>query len=432
MTSIPQPDRTKMPPLGKNQVFHLNEPDTITLSNNIETSIIRAGTENITRIDMVFKAGSACQNKRLVASTTNNLLKEGTSQKSSSAIAGILDYYGAYLHTQINKDTASVTLYALSKHLNELLPLMAELISDSVFPENELNLYLQRHKQEYLVNIKKVRYLASLEFNKMVFGKNSAYGQVLTQNDFDNISREDVLTFYKNYYNPANAYIIISGFTDDNIMSLTEKHLGTLVPDKNMRFNNNIIYSENSAPQNKYIEQKEALQSALRIGKQIIGRNHPDFPAIQLLNTILGGYFGSRLMSNLREDKGYTYGISSFIQSYKHASAFTIATEVNADNTTEAVDEICKEISLLRKYEVDNKELQLVKNYVFGNFLKSFDGPLALAERYRIVKDAGLDFSYYSQSLQSMMKLSAKQLLETAYKYFEPESLLHLVVGKKK
>jgi len=425
------PDRTKMPPLGEVTALNLSEPRQITLPNKMESYVIKAGAEEITRIDVVFEAGSAYQNKRLVAGSTNNLLKEGTSSKSSAAIAGILDYYGAYLHTQVSKDTASVTLYALSKHLGRLLPLLGELISDSVFPEEELKIYLERHRQEFLVNVKKVRYIASLEFNKMIFGEKSAYGQVLSLEDFDKLNRDDILDFYQHFYSPENAYLIVSGNVNDKINGLIEKHLGLLKKDPKPITHNNIIFSETVTKKDKFIERPDALQSALRIGRQIVNRTHPDFPAIQLLNTILGGYFGSRLMTNLREDKGYTYGISSFLQAYKHASYFSIATEVNADNTEDAVNEIGKEIERIRTEPVGSEELQLVKNYIFGNFLKSFDGPLALAERFRAVKDAGLDLNYYSESLSSMMQLSPEQLLETANKYFESESLLHLVVGKR-
>ncbi len=431
MTSVNLPDRKNMPPLKTISGLHLLEPETIVLPNNMEANIIKAGTEEITRVDVVFEAGSAFQNKRLVAGTTNALLKEGTSGKDSATIAATLDYYGSYLQTQINKDTASVTLYALTKHLDKLLPLLGEIISDSVFPEHELNIYLERHKQEFLVNSKKVRYIASLEFNKMIFGEKSAYGQVLSVEDFDKLNRDDLIAFYQNYYCPENAYVVISGKINDNVLKLTEIHLGALVSKNKTAPQQYIVFAGKPLQQNKYIERKEALQSALRVGKLIIDRTHPDFPAVQLLNTVLGGYFGSRLMSNLREDKGYTYGINSFIQAYKHATYFSIATEVNASHTQAAMDEIFKEIERLQNQPVDNEELQLVKNYVFGNFLKSFDGPLALAERYRSVKDAGLNFSYYTRSLNTMQQINSEKLTEIAGKYFKLESLLNLVVGKK-
>ena len=431
MTSIASPDRKQMPRPGTISPINLTNPETILLPNKMEASIIRAGKEPITRVDVVFEAGSAYQNKKLVAGSTNNLLKEGTSEKSSAVIAEILDYHGAYLNTQINKDTASVTLYTLTKHLDKLMPLLGEIISDAVFPEKELQIYLDRQKQQFLVNIEKVRYRASMEFNQMIFGADSAYGQILCEEDFSMVTREDIIGFYHDRFRPETAYVIISGNITDEVIELTEKHLGNLSGQNRASDYNPITYSTVQETGEKYFERNGAMQSALRVGKQIINKTHPDFPALQMVNTLLGGYFGSRLMSNLREDKGYTYGINSFIQTYKHAAYFAIATEVNADYTEAAMKEIDIEINRLKSTPVSNEELKLVKNYLFGNFLKSFDGPLALAERFRAVKDAGLDFSYYTRSIDAMMKLTPEQLMKIANKYFDRESLLHLIVGRK-
>ena len=417
--------------MGSISKINLAEPEIINLGNGMEANLIRAGKEEITRIDIVFEAGSSFQSKRLIAGSANNLLKEGTRNKSSVDIANILDYHGAYLNTQINKDTASVTLYALTKHLDKLLPLLGEIISDAIFPEQELNIYLQRQKQKFLVNIDKVEYRASLEFNKMIFGEHTAYGQVLSKKDFDNISREDVVKFYHSNYRPENSYIIISGNVTDNVLYLTDKHLGHLYSNTIKPEKRNIVFSAEPKIDNLFIERPEALQSAIRIGKQTINKTDPDFPGLQLLNTVLGGYFGSRLMSNLREDKGFTYGIGSYIQTYKHAAYFAISTEVNADYTEAAISEICKEIKLLQTIPVSNDELQLVKNYLFGNFLKSFDGPLALAERLRAVRDIGLDFSYYTKNFEAMKTITSKKLMNLANQYLESKTLLHLTVGRK-
>jgi predicted Zn-dependent peptidase len=149
-----------------------------------------------------------------------------------------------------------------------------------------------------------------------------------------------------------------------------------------------------------------------------------------LLNTILGGYFGSRLMSNLREEKGYTYGVSSYIVNYIHGSSFSIGTEVNVNHTQAAMDEIFTEMNKLREEKVGKDELQLVKNYIYGTFLRNFDGPFALADRFRSVKDFGLGFDYYLKSLDEIMHTTSDELLETAKKYFDPDQMIRLVVGR--
>jgi predicted Zn-dependent peptidase len=161
----------------------------------------------------------------------------------------------------------------------------------------------------------------------------------------------------------------------------------------------------------------------------MISKTHPDYNRFVLLNTILGGYFGSRLMSNLREDKGYTYGISSYISNYINGGFFSIATEVNANYTQAALDEIFLEINKLRTQAVGESELQLVKNYIYGTFLRNFDGPFALAERFRSARDFGLGFDYYKKSLDEILVVNPDDLIETAKKYLDPDYLIKLIVG---
>jgi predicted Zn-dependent peptidase len=430
MTHTIMPDRKKMPTLKQVSQLKLDEPGNVMFNNNMDAYIIKAGQEPITRIDIIFKAGAAYQKKRLIAGSVNNLLKEGTSTKSSAQIAGILDYYGAYLNTQYSKDTASITLLSLTKHLDNLLPLLGELLTESVFPQKELDIYLNRQKQRFLVNYEKVRYRTSLEFNKLVFGLNSAYGQVLSLDDFNKVTHEDIIDFYKNFYCPENAYVVISGNVNDKIIDKANRFLGMINCKGKMPDLSSIVFASKIKNAEKIIEKKDALQSAIRVGKQIINRTHPDYPAVTLLNTVLGGYFGSRLMSNLREDKGYTYGAYSFIQTYKNAAMFSIATEVNADFTNSAMSEICKEMDRLRNNIIPDDELELVKNYISGNFLKSFDGPLALSERFILAKDFDLTFDHYKTVLEKILKLTSKELIDIANKYFNSTEMIKLIVGK--
>lgn len=423
--------RSNKPSFGDPVNLRLKEPKLSILDNGIEAYCIDAGEEEVCRLDIIVKAGSAYQDKKLVATSTGKLLKEGTKKLSSAAIAEKFDSKGAYLDIGVTKDSANVTLYSLNKHLTELLPLIGELLSTAVFPEDELNIHVERQRQEFLTNNEKVRYKAMLEFNSMVFGTNAAYGQQVNLEDFGKLRRENVIDFYQSRYIPENTYIILSGNLDKEILSLTNKYIG------NGWGHNQVesplpVFANKMAPENKVITKKGALQSAIRVGRAIIAKTHPDYNAFVLLNTILGGYFGSRLMSNLREDKGYTYGVSSFIANFVNASYFSISTEVNADHTASALSEIQNELELLTKEKVGNKELQLVKNYIYGTFLRNFDGPFALAERYRSVRDFGLNFAFYSSSLNEMLQINADTLIETARKYLDQDDMIQLVVGNMK
>ncbi|MCB2206673.1 MAG: insulinase family protein [Bacteroidetes bacterium] len=424
-----QINRSNIPPHGTPVHLVFEEPDKEILDNGLEVFLINAGTENVLRIDIVINAGSVFQEKKLTAASVGKLLKEGTRGYDSSEIATLIDYYGAYLDVSVTKDTSTITLYLLSKHLKYLIPVIGHMLMEATFPEEELRIHVDRQRQEYLINSEKVRYKAMLEFNKLVFGEGSAYGQVLELADFDMIERNDLAHFYKRHYQPSNAYLVVSGNINDEIVGLLNQHIGkTWQPGNSFEYqvpNKGMV-----GIRKKFIEKPDAMQSAIRIGRPIFSKKHPDYNKFLLLNTILGGYFGSRLMSNLREDKGFTYGVHSFVTNYKHAGFFSVSTEVKADSTEMALKEIMFELNRLQTEKVGKDELSRVKNYIYGTFLRTFDGPFALAERFKSAKNMGEGFLFYKKSLNEILKVTPEELLETAGSYFSPEEMITLVVGK--
>jgi predicted Zn-dependent peptidase len=423
-------DRINKPAHGKPIFLEVNEPEMLQLDNGLKIYLIRAGNEEVTRIDISVNAGTAFQNKKLVANSTGKLLLEGTLKSSSSFIAEKLDFFGTYLSVNINADNAVLSMYSLTKHLDEMLPLLGELLTMPAFFESELLIHLDRKKQEFLVNSEKVKYVAMNEFTKMVFGEDSAYGQILNEKDFEQVKRNDLIDFFTKYYIPERAYIVISGKIEENVLSLVNRFIGNgWAANENVNKKKEILFTSAVSEKNRFIHRPGSLQSAIRVGQRIINKMHPDYDRFILINTIFGGYFGSRLMSNLREDKGFTYGVSSYVLNYKHGSFFSVSTEVNSKHTEEAMQEIVNEMELMRNEKVSEKELSLVKNYIYGTFLRNFDGPFALADRFLAVKDFGLDFAYYKNSLNAIMQVDADQLIETARIYLNPEDMIQLVVG---
>ena len=429
MKMTPNPDRAKQPSLGRPFSLMLPQIESIKLENGLEFFLIPDATQEVTRLDLVFDAGSSVQDKKLQAAAVNQLLSEGTRQKTSMEIAEILDFHGAYLDRFLSKDKAGLTLFGLTKYYDRLLPLLMEMLTGAVFPEKELKIFDDRKKQEYLINIQKVRYQASSEFNRLVFGADSAYGQVLETDDFGLLTREDLLDFYKKNYQPAGFYGILSGKIDDGLLKLLRESFGQILQTRQTASVRPLHFVAPSAESKILISKKEALQSAIRMGGLTIDRKNADYPKLSLLNTVLGGYFGSRLMTSLREDKGYTYGIYSLIQNYRHATYFAIAAEVNAEYTKAAVDEICRQVDVLRTEKVTEKELQTVKNYVYGSSLRNFDGSFALAERFMKSRELEMPFESYRQTLDAMMQCTAEDILRAARKYLNTDDMKTLVVG---
>ena len=186
----------------------------------------------------------------------------------------------------------------------------------------------------------------------------------------------------------------------------------------------------NSAPQKKanILNDPNGVQGAIRIGMQFPNRHHPDFAPMVVLNTIYGGYFGSRLMSNIREDKGYTYGIYSSLSPAMHGGSFSIHTEVGRDVIEPAIKEIYHEMQQLRNSPAADDELLLVKNYLLGNLLGDLDGPFSILQRWRTLILNGLTIEHFNRNVNIYKTITAKELQELANKYYNIDELYEIVV----
>jgi zinc protease len=401
------------------------------LRNNVPVYAINAGTQEIIKIEFLFAAGMYQQKMPLQAASVNSMLEEGTSKMNASQIADAVDFYGAFLEVGVEQDHASVTLFTLNKHLKATLPVVEQVIKDATFPQNELETHLKNKKQKFLVNNQKVAIIARKKFAELIFGEDHPYGRDVKDADFEKIKREHLIDFYSGNYRSDNCRIILSGKVNDDVYPLLDDLFGGddwSATKKISKINSEIRSTEDKE---NLIYREDALQSAIRIGKITFNKTHPDFHPMQVLNTIYGGYFGSRLMSNIREDKGYTYGIGSGMVSLKNAGYFFISTEVGVDVCKNALKEIYFEMDRLKEELVGEEELQLVKNYMLGTFLRNVDGPFALADRFKGIMEYNLGYDYFDKYIATVKGIKASEIRDLANKYFDKNSLIELVVGKK-
>jgi len=424
-------NRIVEPASGEIMLKSMAEPERRSLENGIPIYSIHGGTQEICKIEFVFYAGSWHQKKPLVSVITNALLKEGTKTKSSQEISQKLDYYGAFLEHYATPDTSVVALYTLNKHLAHTIPVFTDLISNAIFPEKEFQLLLDQHRNQYKISKKKVEYVASRQFRTLLFGKTHPYGNEVDESSFDTLKHSDIFDFYNSYYTQQNARIIVSGYVIPEIADTLNNTLCQTLPQGNLCIPITDGQTHSNGSKELYIEMDDVVQSAIRMGCITITREHPDFPMLEIAVTILGGYFGSRLMRNIREDKGYTYGIGARVIPLKAGSFLSIATEVAVDITSSAVEEIKKELKKLRTEPISTEELALVKNHLRGNILRGFDGPFAQAERFRELSDIQLDFSYYKNVIQTIDKATPSTIQLIAEKYLHEDLMFTVIAGKK-
>jgi zinc protease len=422
-------ERKKAPKFHQVNTIEFLDPIKTTLDNGIELHYINGGSQEILKIDFIFNAGNWHQKKALIASTTSQLIKEGTKKYSAFEISEGIDKYGAFFEVENSYDNTTLTLYTLTKHLDSVLPYVKEVILHPTFSEKEFEIYKNNAIERFKINLEKVSFVARKDFMSNLFGEAHPYGTNVNFNDYENLNLADVINFYNDNYNLGNCRILVSGNIDES----TIESLNTFFGNEKIA-TNDIPEREfsNSANSNipLYIEKENALQSAIRIGRVIPNKLHKDYFGLQILNTVLGGYFGSRLMNNIREDKGYTYGIGSGIISLKNAGYFFISTEVGSNVTSAALTEIYKEIELIRTQEISKEELELVKNYMLGQLLKSCDGPFNMASLFENVNEFGLDYSFYNEYIKTIKEITPKILLDLGAKYFKKSDLREIVVGQ--
>lgn len=422
-------NRQNAPHFNGVENINLIRPQASQLSNGCKVFTFNSGGQDLVRVELIFANQRFDPAKPLLNVATNTMLTEGTSTLTAAQIADQIDFYGAFLQVDYSYDQSQVTLYSLTKHLKTTLAVVRDILTDSVFPEKELETFKRNQQQKLQVSMQKNDFVARRLFNKALFG-DTIYGLGAEPEDFKSLTRQDLLSHYKQMYQPANCTIIVAGKADPEILAAVKEAFDGSWGEKSLPVDTTQAAAQPSAEKFIYKEKPGALQSAIRIGTPFVNRTHPDFPALQVLNTVLGGYFGSRLMANIREDKGYTYGIGSGMTSFKKAGTFFIASEVGADVCRSAVEEIEKEVNRLKTELVGEQELSLVRNYMLGSLLGSLENVFSHADKFKNLYFVGLDYDYYERYTQTVKNIEAETLMQLANKYWNFEEFYKVIVGK--
>jgi zinc protease len=409
--------------------INLIRPEHKKLDNGCNMYCFNSGGQELVRIEWIFDNLRFDPASPLLNMTVNTMLTDGTTQLSAAQIADKIDFYGAFLQVDYGFDHSQVTLYSLNKHLPHTLPVIKDILTDSIFPGRELDTFIRNQQQKLEVNLQKNDIIARRTFNKALHG-NTIYGYSAELEDYKNLHREDMLVHFKQMYQPSNCALIVAGKIEEQTINLLTKTFGSEWVNADETANTTQVDPEPAVEHFYFKEKPEALQSAIRMGMPLFNRTHPDFPATQVLNTVLGGYFGSRLMTNIREDKGYTYGIGSGLSSLKKTGALFITTEVGADVCRAAVNEIEKEVSRLKVELIPDEELSLVRNYILGSLLGSLENVFSHADKFKNLYFSGLDYDYYDRYAAIVKTVTAEQLLELANKYLNFDQFYKVIVGK--
>lgn len=432
-TMFSQVDRTKVPKEGKTPVFKLPEIQSFRLSNGLKVKFIQYRQLPIVQLQFVFYAGSAHdpQNKAGLVNLIMRLLDAGTKNRTIFEIADELEFLGARFSANTSYDGSFVSLLTLKKHLEKSLELTSDILQNSIFPDSEFN----RVKDEVLTSLiqqkDRADVTANKVFSKIVYNDQHPYAKPIdgTESSVKNISVSDLREFYKKYFSPENAVLIVVGDTKSKeLKALLEKYFSSWksskhklpdIPKVNVDYNPGLFI----------VDKPNAPQSQIRVGCIGVDRNNPDYYALEVMNMILGGNFNSRINWNLREQKGYTYGARSSFMYRKQLGAFNAGGGFKSSVTDSCIIELLYEIQRMRDTDVSVDELKFAKNSIILSFPRNFETPAQIASQVATLELYNLPDNYFNNYISKIEKMKIEDVRRVSKKYLNPEKMSIVVVG---
>jgi predicted Zn-dependent peptidase len=418
-------DRTSAPAAGRITNIKLTKARSTALSNGLPVHIIDAGQHDIIRLEIILKSGKWFENKNGEAFFSSQMLLEGTSQLTSRELADIFEFNGAHISIHSGIDYNALVIYVINNRLTDILGIIKDCLLSSSFQEEELTILKDIQKQQLRIDCERNSFLAGREVRKLLFGQEHPYGRALEIVNIDQDLNSGLLVEYYNQHLLCGAEIIISGKIRNEL--LDDLQIFNDMPVKPPRKKSHEV--SKSAMSEKIINKHDSLQSSIRLGRRIIPKTHKDFIGLIILNELFGGYFGSRLMKNIREEKGYTYGIHSSIVSHLHNSMWIIGTDVKKEFVDDTINQIRLEADKLKSDPIGRDELILIRNYMMGNFLSDLETSFALADKFKNIYFFGQDYSFYDRYIETINTIGPKEIQELASKYLDMSEFKRVVVG---
>ena len=408
------PDALGMPPVRS-----------LRLPNGVSLHLLPADQFEVLRVTFVFRAGSVHQHRPFAASVTANMLAEGSPGMPARRIDERLDYYGSYYEVSIDRDFVYLSFCTLSKFFRETLDVAADILLRPLFPEEEFRTYCARRRQELTIERTKVETRARERFAACMFGEQHPYGISSPAGEYDRLARTDVEAHYARLYTADNCFVVCSGRIGDAERDAVADLAARLPRGTRAEADFPPVRTEHRA----FVPHPGAVQSSIRIGRLLFPRTHPDFTGMQVVATALGGYFGSRLMRTLREERGYTYGVAAAMVNFEREGYFAVATQVGSAVTRDALAAIDEQIARLACEPMPEEELALVKNIMAGEMMRILDGPFGIADVTIENLLCGTGNEAVDENLRRIRAVTPDEVRRLAARYLGRGELVTVVAG---
>lgn len=397
-------------------------PEEHRLSNGRTLYAFPSVSTELVKIDFLYEAGTAYQPQKLVSGAANNLYTVASDEMDARKLSEFLDYRGIIVDNNSDVLHCSSSFYTLHRHLDALVPVLESLVHRPAFPEEELEVFKNKRRQKLLSLRQQSSEVARRLFYTALFGPDHPLGRYAEPEDADRLNLDIIRNFYEKYHRAGDMDIIVSGKVDDKLLAALDSAFGHDTPSTHSNITSLAPLSPNSEFRTQNSPISGSVQTTLRIGRILPLRwDDPDYARFMVLTTLLGGYFGSRLMSNLREDKGYTYGIYARTQIYRGVIVFFITADVAGNAAAEAEKEIFHELQRLIDEPVSQEELDLVRVVLAGDFIRSVDGVFERAARFGDMLGTHVTEQFTDNLRDILPTITPTELQHLATQYLRPE-----------
>ena len=415
-------------PIGE---MTMPRPVTHVLPNGLTLHVIDRGEDEVNRLTLLMPGGSAESGVPGLAELGVSGVLEGTSSFTSAQVADTLDFNGSWAGGSAHTHHHSLNVYSLNSRMERVMPLLLELAASPSFPEHETEVAREKAARALELSMQKVAWLSQRELRRLVMGEGCPLVDETTVEGLRSVTPDMLRRWHAEWFDPARTHLFLAGRITPEIERMVADGFGSLKGAGTAPELRSITFTPNPDVRFAKVEQPESLQTAVSCGLHTIGRTHPDYVALRLVVTLLGGYFGSRLMLNIREDKGYTYGISAALMGYRNEGMVTINTECDNRYADAVLEEISAEIRRLHDASsYDAEELARARSFITTSLAAQLDSPFAVADYYVTRLAADIPDGYFEAQQHALAAMTPESLAEIARRYLDPDRLYTALAGR--
>lgn len=400
------------------------------LSNGITLHHIAVGNNPIGQIAVVIDGGTAEAGSVPLATAAMCLIPDGSINHSEEEIADILDFNGARITPRSVDHHSLLILSFLNNTAPAVVPLLADCLQSPVYDADKMEVLRLRLRSAYLTNMQNVSWLAEETFNKELFGSGHPLTNTNTLEKIDSFTRDDIVDWHRRLLNPSSIHVFVSGPENDkSVIEIVRQSFGAI---EALGGGIECIYfpiKDYKQSRRVNVPKDDAVQNAIFTGFPTIGRSHPDYIALRLAVMGLGGYFGSRLMTNIREDKGLTYGISAGLYGTPEGAYIGISAEFDPLFTESVISEIDREMRLMISEPPTGQELERLKLHASTSLAESLESAASIAGYYRTGHVLKIASDYFNRQMAEIEKLTPEKISQVIDRYYSPDTQLTVVAG---